>query len=299
MRRQHQSSSDSGLKMPADSLNDPKLAKQEWKRRLEEFPGSPVFARLAEALLREGHPATALKVAESGVQQHPDYATGLLIAAKANIQLRHYTIARELLHRVLVAAPACAIAALLIRELKQLELRFPPPLARTSGGSSEEHPMPDRTSRRRKKRWSWSEDLIGGEADIAKDGEAYTACDSRGIDERPSGVDRDPEQEFDFDKLAMQLESAKIPAALEPEVTPAVTESSGADYDTVDLQSRTVTETLASIYSGQGRFREAIDAYRALRDRFPERMYEFTLRIVELEQQLASSREGSPPTGAD
>ncbi|MEJ2568218.1 MAG: tetratricopeptide repeat protein, partial [candidate division WOR-3 bacterium] len=52
------------------------------KERLERDPNSLLFAQYADLLRREGKIEEAIKVAEEGVQKHPEYATGFLVLGR-------------------------------------------------------------------------------------------------------------------------------------------------------------------------------------------------------------------------
>ena len=59
------------------------MTKEDLERIVSGRPSSPLFARLAALYLAEGDHGHALALCEPGLRTHPDYPSGLLIAAKA------------------------------------------------------------------------------------------------------------------------------------------------------------------------------------------------------------------------
>jgi tetratricopeptide (TPR) repeat protein len=260
----------------APSLSHPD-AVDPWLRALEQRPASPVAALVAAAEMDDRLPATALRRLEELLDTHPDHATAWLIAAKVCITLRRYADARRALEQVLLLAPSSVVALLLQREMQELELRYPPPVHSMAVPLAAAEPPLAPRGRQKRARWSWDRQLIGETPVAAPRRESPTPSPST----RP----------LDLDRLAHELEQASIPVVPDDEARSAAAEPPIP----VDLHTRAVTETLASIYVRQGRIREAIDAYRELRHMHPERTYEFTLLILELEQALQASTDGDSP----
>ncbi|MDT8323914.1 MAG: hypothetical protein RRA94_07390, partial [Bacteroidota bacterium] len=57
------------------------------ERHMAAHPASPLFTRLASAHLGGNRPAQALKVCLQGLRHHPEYASGLLLIARAQVML--------------------------------------------------------------------------------------------------------------------------------------------------------------------------------------------------------------------
>jgi predicted Zn-dependent protease len=73
-------------------------------------PGSPAFATLAEAHRRAGDAAEALRIAERGLTEDPDHASGRVALALALLDLGRADDARLALERVLGEVPDHVLA---------------------------------------------------------------------------------------------------------------------------------------------------------------------------------------------
>ena len=263
-----------------------KFSPQEFealRRHVEAHPNSPLLSALADLYLHDGMPATALKTVEAGLATYPDSPAALLAAAKANILLRRYNDARAHLDRLLDLVPGSGAAASLLEELKSLELRFPPtPSVMQSDPIPPEPEVVQRQAKARK-RWSWDDHIIGGATSLGFEAAPLQASETYPgqVDEDEDGRTTGPEPDLEY--LAQQLEGARIPPL--PEAGPSlITPEAPVQVDAAKVHARPVTETLARIYEDQKKYAEAIAAYKELRDRHPERTYEFTLKIIEIER---------------
>ncbi len=91
----------------------------------------------------------------------------------------------------------------------------------------------------------------------------------------------------DIETLADRLEGATIPKLTHPSPQE---ELFSDEEGQINIESRPVTETLAQIYARQGKFEQAIEVYRKLREKHYDRRYEFTERISELKRLLENQR---------
>lgn len=89
---------------------------------LQQNPDSLTFARVAEALMRNGRLEEAIQICEEGVRRHPYYVTGHFVLGKCYRQKKLYDLAEKEFKRVLLFDPK-HIAALrhygdLMREIE-------------------------------------------------------------------------------------------------------------------------------------------------------------------------------------
>ena len=266
------------MQQETQGTTPPDLAPLE--RKLAAQPASPLFARLAAGFIANNRPAQALKTCLQGMRNYPDYPTGLLMIAKAQVMLRQYSDARETLHELLRLLPGCPAAKALMERMQELELEYPPYTA--VGGSQFATTSVERDTSGGSASRQWSrQDNILPEFELPK----------HPVDEDSTAAQAPPTQEaaeeeyFDLVGLASRLERARIPALPEEE-TASDEEEAASAIDEVNLEVRPVTETLISIYVQQGKLREAIDAYRRLADRHQDRRVEFEEKIRDLESRI-------------
>jgi tetratricopeptide (TPR) repeat protein len=266
------------MQQSSQGTTSPDLAPLE--RKLAAQPASPLFARLAAGYIANNRPAQALKICLQGMRSYPDYPTGLLMIAKAQVMLRQYSDARETLHELLRLLPGCPAAMALMERMQELELEYPPYTA--VGGSHFATTSVERDASGAAARRQWSrQDNILPDFEPPK----HPAPETAGPEREDTPKEPAEVEYFDLVSLASRLESARIPALPEEE-TASVEEVSADGIDEVNLEVRPVTETLISIYVQQGKLREAIDAYRRLADRHQDRRAEFEEKIRDLETRI-------------
>ena len=107
--------------MDAEGTMGPDSPSSEEIRRFEEQyrrqPESLVFARLADAYRKAGHPEKALAILEEGLIRHPDYPSGHIVRARALRDMGKMAETLESFRRVLELDGANLVA---IRELAGL-----------------------------------------------------------------------------------------------------------------------------------------------------------------------------------
>jgi tetratricopeptide (TPR) repeat protein len=242
------------------------------ERRITEYPSSPVFLRLAALLLEMERPEQALKHCLLGIKRFPEHPTALLLMARAQVLLRQYNDARETLRLLLASVPGSIAARQLLEKIPELELSYPPAVA----SALDSFHAPRREPQHRT-RWSRQDNILPDLPVVA------AAASPPHTDDEPTV----PVPLLDLSQLAARLENARIPAL--PSDLDVDTPDDDNEIETVNLQLRPQTETLARIYSAQGRYREAIDAFRSLSGLHPDRAAEYEQIIRELERKLAAS----------
>lgn len=252
------------------------------ERHVAAYPASPLFARLASLYIDSDRPAQALKLCLQGIKLHPDYPTGMLMIARAQIMLRQYSDARQTLIGLLRVLPSGSAALRLVDRMTELELEYPPYTA-SSGLFVSQQSVSRDSDRDRRQQWSHQDDILPGiESFVPKktDSPEPPEADAETQPSLPS---------FDFGALAQRLEGARIPSLPEEDER---SESTGVDDETgeVNLELRPVTETLITIYEQQGRWRETIDGYTRLAARYPERREHFEYKIREIEGKIENEQ---------
>lgn len=275
---------------------------------------SPLFVRLAERYIDANRPAQALKTCLQGMRYYPEYPTGLLLIAKAQVMLRQYSDARDTLHELLRILPSCQAGIRLLDRMTELELEYPPYTA-SAGSHFVQVGFDRQPSSNDGEQFSRQDDILP-DFEIRRpgapgpedggDSASHTAADApeKGAAPVPPGggdttQSRDaPEMErehsgppaFDLAGLASKLENARIPALPEQDDGSSDAEED-EDIESVNLDARPITETLIEIYIQQGRLREAIDALQRLADRNPDRADDITAKIRTLETRLESGED--------
>lgn len=284
----------------------PTLGTTRLRAYLQQHPRSPLAARYAFALVEAGEFDAALRLCRDALEHYPGFATLHYVIALAQSAKQQYLPARKRLKKLLEEHPACDAARQLLKRIEKFERQ-----SLLEGGVENrgipdvDISFPDYEEKEKKGNWSWSEHLIPGQEVIlskrAKDfqlEERQTEpIRSASEDPAPSsdlsrkatpfteaipGTALQDELAKDLEELAGQLDLATMPRISSEELGDE--EEPGDLLDAVNIESRPVTETLAEIYVEQGKYTEAIDAYRKLRDKHRDRRYEFTVRISEIKR---------------
>ena len=274
------------------------------------LPVSASFARQAHRLVEAGRASEAVQLCAQGIQAYPDYCTGYLVMASAyaSAGLAHdqAVMMREYERRA--GRKVTSDELQVTSEVTSDELRVTGDELRVTGDErgffsplQVIHSMPvasdDRTIR------STSVRLIPGLE--------YTSLRFEGMKMRGVRVIQhlvDPPSFRDFhvqsrrassrgadaatvtprkrplslEELALRLEKVRMPRS--GDVSEPVSAPPPSPSPTAPLP--VITETLAKIYAAQGSYEMAIEAYRILQQRFPEKAAQFATTIDELRSKL-------------
>jgi tetratricopeptide (TPR) repeat protein len=88
----------------------------ELRRRLDKEPGSRLFAQLAEELRKEGELSDAIRVARTGLLQHPAYTSAHMTLGRALLDTGDLAAARAQFEAVLRGAPDNILASRFLGE---------------------------------------------------------------------------------------------------------------------------------------------------------------------------------------
>lgn len=72
---------------------------------LQQNPDSLTFARVADALMKNGRLDEAIRICEEGIRRHPYYVTGHMVLGKCYMQKKYYDQAEKEFKRVLLFDP--------------------------------------------------------------------------------------------------------------------------------------------------------------------------------------------------
>lgn len=334
-------------------FSDTKSLIEKLQPEFDSNPRTPLFARLADAYIAEGMPASALKICLEGTTHHPDHAVGLLLLAKCHVLLRQYVSARAVLQRFLDRTIVAPGAEQLLAQIPELEMQYPPVTAIPQLHETEERGGEDRDAEEdeRLSRLSRDDAVLPGtdahlpsihaadqrnpegegatmksllslpseafdypeapaaslvaEYDVKSsedeqrlpqsEGERFdetvTRSDQESVQTHAEDGAQEPRSMDDLEQLASRLETARMPSLPVTPVDAGNIDEEAQKIEEVNLEKRPVTETLATIYMRQGKYQEAIEAYRVLRELHRERSYEFTARIAELKRLLLERKE--------
>ena len=238
------------------------------------YPRSPLAVKIAGELLERGEVDKALTLCRRTLEYYPHAPAALLLAAKADVKRREFSAARERLQYLVENVPGSLAAHTLLAQVDKYQRQTlmneqPEPAQSRTAMQGVKQPT-ERSEKRRS--WSWNEYLIPGS-------EAIAQKRSRDMEEPQPAPPPPSAQSDDLERLAEDLQHARTPKA-----QPSGDAEDQPEFQPVNLETRPVTETLAEIYVNQGKFAEAIDAYRKLREKHRDRSYEFTTRISEIKR---------------
>lgn len=223
------------------------------ERRLAAQPASPLFARLAAGYIDANRPAQALKTCLQGMRRYPEYPTGLLMIARAQVMLRQYSDARETLHELLRILPACRAATALLDRMKDLELEYPPYTA-SAGSYFVQVGLGRDADVERSEQFSRQDDILpdfeirrhgfGHERDASADEAEQTAPSGRSHSDASAGRDAAAEGSMPKNAAAGSAESTPKDASTDAAGN-ALQDAEGAT-DTTDAEEADINAATAS-----------------------------------------------------
>lgn len=271
---------------------------RDLERRLSENPASPLFARLAETLLKHGESGRASTLCERGLELYPDYTTGRLVHARCLAARGRYDDALASLSTVIERYPGNLVLADLAEEWR----------ARSGAGPGAGDDFAVFTE-------APAEPVGGAGGDSIAEAEPVEvqAVEVQAVEAEP--VEAEP--------APAVAPVAEMPAPAGPPADTAAIDAPAADPDPAEVQlpgegvppsplpgprigevpilqpvpergmptafiepDRIVSRTLAEIYASQGAIGEAVETYRILLERLPQRSETMEERLRELEERM-------------
>ncbi|RMD51208.1 MAG: hypothetical protein D6830_00895 [Ignavibacteria bacterium] len=238
---------------------------------------SPLFARVAEEEINKGNYSEAASILEKGLNKYPNYATAYFIYAIALANLSEYDKAEEAINTGAEILDSTETKEYYLERLNEIrnKNRVEEPAKRISFEDEEEIEL------------SVPEEESIDSSNINREDDL----------EEELQIEDEVPLENRLEELASELEKAKMPP-VEPElITPMETEEFTEELenkkyinlgsDEIFEDDDVVSETMAMILEGQGKYKEAINVYKKLKEKEPEKATIFELKIDELEQKLA------------
>ena len=284
-------------------------------------PSSPLFARLADILLKNGEISRAIDVCQRGIEAHPEYSTGKLVYARSLAARDRFGDAVRALSPLLEAYPGNILLEQLVEEWEARETPADVPSAVMTGIESQSivtGPPPT--------------DILPSETDPeaeqadVPESEPTAEVEIQTVPETVTGPEIEPTTEVEFETVTEPETGPETISEAEPqsplneipETAPPgmeAAETSGETQTVPDdavmmlggeshpaplMQSATgfverdriISRTLAEIYASQGATAEAVETYRLLIERIPGKQEVFGPRLKELEEKLRLHPEG-------
>lgn len=260
------------------------------EEKMQSDASSLLFARLAQAYLESGRVDEAVSLCIAGVKEYPDYTTAHLLLGRCYIALKKFPDAKRALQQVLDLLPTCARADALLRDIAVAEERpvvKPPSLAK------------------RERKRSRSDVIPGVEEIVSPPSPKRSRATRQASAEKPSipaeqvtakeleETGKDVEGDAELEQLIRSLKGAKIPPLSETDVLEPLVEEPEEKTQPPPI----ITETLASIYTDQGGYEEAIAAYKVLMQQRPEEKEKFEKKIQDLQGKIKERDERGKKEG--
>lgn len=238
---------------------------------------SPLFVRAAETEIDASRFHSAIEILTEGLKKFPEYATAYIMLGKAYTRLGEYEKAEDAYVKGCDLLHSKKTLTYYINELekiKRVDLLYlaskripfiPENFERVISDEDEEHQDAVEVT----------DEEILMDTDSFKEEEKIEIPDA----EEPEITPQAEPLESRLEHLADELSAAKIIVdenKTEPDNTPQPPKP----------EEEIITETLAKILLSQGKFHEALDVYRKLCIKIPEKAPYFKAKIVEIESQI-------------
>lgn len=214
---------------------------------------SPLFVRMANTEIENNNIDHAIFILEEGTKTYPQYAAAYLLLGKAYILIGNYSNAFKYIKRGSDLIHSKKTYDYYLKELENV-----------------------------KKQRSL---FIGSSRNVfLPEGENFQQLNNAGIydEELLKGKTDEPSRSVDdsLEQIAKEISTAKIPEIREGEIS-----SNMLLYDDSGT-NLIVSETLAKIYTTQGELAEAIEVYKKLTKKNPQKEEYYKQKIDELKSEL-------------
>jgi tetratricopeptide (TPR) repeat protein len=227
---------------------------------------SPLFLRAAEYQLEKSNPEKAIQIITEGIKKFPLYPTAYLALGKVLLLIRNYDGAEKAFIKGSNLINDHQTLGYYLNELEKQRA--------VEGYFAKSR----RTS------------FLSDELSEILDGETEKPALHKNIIPAKIEIDETSESfENKLDDLAKQISTAKINVPLDSLQDLNVEKNVEEISEEGNIQHDYVSETIAKIYLSQGKFREAVETYKKLIIRYPERKNEFENIIREIREQVNDS----------
>jgi len=227
---------------------------------------SPLFLRAAEYQLEKSNPEKAIQIITDGIKKFPHYPTAYLALGKVLLLIRNYEGAEKAFVKGSNLINDHQTLGYYLNELEKQRA--------VEGYFAKSR----RTS------------FLSDELSEILDNETEKPVLLKNVSPVKIELDETSESfENKLDDLAKQISTAKINI---PDNSLSENESqveSEPFSEEVNIQPDFASETIAKIYLSQGKFNEAVETYKKLIIRYPERKNEFENIIREIREQVNDS----------
>jgi|GEM_PF-333412 len=243
---------------------------------------SPLFVRVAEDEIDKNNFHSAVEILSHGIESYPDYPTAYIMLGKVYIRLGEYEKAEDAFVKGSQLINSKRTLSYYINELeksKRVDLLY---LASKRipfiPENFERIITEDEEDLQEAVEITDDEILMDIGTDTHPEASETTQEHSVPEEESPQEPDKPRPLEARLEDLAKELSNSKF--FIKENETPA-------DYNlNPQKEEEIVTETLAKILLSQGQFREAINVYKKLAERQPDKQTYYNEKITEIESQL-------------
>ncbi|MCF8259893.1 MAG: tetratricopeptide repeat protein [Melioribacteraceae bacterium] len=221
---------------------------------------SPLFARVAFSEMQKGQFESALKILESGLENYPDYPTALIIYAILNAEIGKLSKAKQVLSKAAELYNDDESFDFYVKHVEEIvsnNARF----SEIRGSSFV------------------SESLQNHEDLMEDENESYRSVETQ----IPSQTHVSNKIDDNLEELAEVISKVKIKS------DPTLFSENKDISDDENHEDEIVSETMASIYRAQEKYKEAIGIYRKLISRNPSKKEHYETKIAEIEKLIAEN----------
>lgn len=259
---------------------------------------SPLFVRAAEIEIKKDNLQKAVDIIDDGLKNFPSYPTAYILLGRALMYMGSYDKAEEAFARGAALLGSRTTFNYYITELENLRKKDIN-LTRKSPFISEE--LEKLLKQNEEEELSaansiditeevFPNDFIADETPAEPHTEDITpetsvTEETENMAEQGTAPDNEPNEDILDERLAdlaREISFAKIKP--EPPAEEHGIEDSPAGKQEDDMQI--VSETLAKIYISQGKFKEALEVYKKLLLKSPDKKDYYQARVIEIESQL-------------
>ncbi len=215
---------------------------------------SPLFIRMANTEIENNNVEKAMAILQAGLTLYPEYAAAYFLMGKAHILLGNYTPALKNLKQGSELIHSKKTYDYYFKELENIKRQ------RSLFNNSSKNVFLFEIEEN-------NNDAVAEEKPV-KTSVAGEEKKATPVEER-------------LDDLARKIASAKI-----PEASGEVEENENILLDKATGSSLIISETLAKIYTTQGEYKEAIEVYKKLMIKFPDKAEQYSEKINELQSKI-------------